>query len=39
MDVLTQAYSHIIKSKEAQAANRMDIFYSNMAEKDVKITP
>jgi len=30
-------YSHIIKSKEAQAANRMDIFYSQNAKKDVKI--
>jgi len=33
MDVLTQAYSHIIKNKEQQAANRMDIFYSRMTEK------
>jgi len=30
-------YSHIIKSKEAQAANRMDIFYAKSAEKQEKI--
>jgi len=24
-------YSHIIKSKEAQAANRMDMFYTNIS--------
>jgi integrase len=29
-------YSHIIKSAEAQAANRMDMFYSNLTEKDTK---
>ena len=35
-NVTLNTYSHIIKSKEAQAANRMDIFYSRTAEKDKK---
>lgn len=32
-NVTLNTYSHIIKSKEAQAANRMDIFYSKMEKK------
>ena len=38
-NVTLNTYSHIIKSKEAQAANRMDIFYSKATDKakqDVK---
>ena len=37
-NVTLNTYSHIIKSKEAQAANRMDMFYSRAAEKDKKAT-
>ena len=36
-NVTLNTYSHIIKSKEAQAANRMDIFYAKSAEKQEKI--
>ena len=32
-NVTLNTYSHIIKSKETQAANRMDEFYSHMAAK------
>ena len=34
-NITLNTYSHIIKSKEAQAANYMDIFYSKTAEKDL----
>jgi len=36
-NVTLNTYSHIIKSKEAQAANRMDIFYSKTAGTEAKI--
>lgn len=32
-NITLNTYNHIIKSKEAQAANRMDVFYSQIAEK------
>ncbi|MCL2496631.1 MAG: site-specific integrase, partial [Clostridiales bacterium] len=32
-NITLNVYSHLVKSKEAQAANRMDIFYSDIAEK------
>jgi len=35
-NVTLNTYSHIIKSKEAQAANRMDIFYSKAAGTEAK---
>ena len=36
-NVTLNTYSHIIKSKEAQVANQMDIFYARMAEKAQKV--
>ena len=35
-NVTLNTYSHIIKSKEAQVANRMDIFYSKATGKEEK---
>jgi integrase len=38
-NITLNTYSHIIKSKEQQAANHMDIFYGRMAENALKTAP
>ena len=35
-NITLNTYSHIIKSKEEQAANRMDIFYTQQAGQAAK---
>ncbi len=35
-NVTLNTYSHIIKSKEAQAANQMDVFYSRIGVKEAE---
>ena len=35
-NITLNTYSHMIKSKEAQVANSMDVFYSQLVNKEVK---
>ena len=36
-NITLNTYSHIIKSKETQAANSMDVFYSQLTDKEATI--